>query len=69
MMDALPLFDARQAGIDAGIEIGEAKAERRIQKNAKNFLKKNITVEIITECIGLSFEQINKIKSKLKKIL
>ena len=68
-MDALPLFDARQAGIDAGIEIGEARAERRLQKTAKNFLKKNIPVEIIAECIGLSLEQVNKIKSKLKQIL
>ena len=66
MMDALPLFDARQAGIDAGIEIGEARAERRIQKTAKNFLKKNIPAEIIAECTGLSLEQVNKIKSKLK---
>lgn len=63
MMDALPLFDARQAGI----EIGEARGERRIQKTAKNFLKKNIPAEIIAECTGLSLEQVNKIKSKLKK--
>ena len=49
--------------------IGEARAERRLQKTAKNFLKKNIPVEIIAECIGLSLEQVNKIKSKLKQIL
>ena len=28
MMDALPLFDARQAGIDAGIEIGVNAGEK-----------------------------------------
>ena len=70
MMDALPLFDARRAGFKEGIAMGEARGERRGllagERNAKfetarNFLKKNISAEIIAECTGLSLEEVNKL--------
>ena len=52
MMDALPLHDARRAGLKEGER--NAKLE-----TAKNFLKKNISAEIIAECTGLSLDEVN----------
>ena len=74
MMDALPLHDARQAGLKEGMALGEAKGEKKGRlagerkkaiETAKNLLKKNISAEIIAECTGLSLEEVIKIKDSL----
>ena len=74
MMDALPLYDARQAGLKEGMALGEAKGEKKGRlagerkkaiETAKNFLKKKISAEIIAECTGLSLEEVQKIKQEL----
>ena len=74
MMDALPLHDARKAGLKEGMALGEAKGEKKGRlagerkkaiESAKNFLKKNISAEIIAECTGLSLEEVQKIKQEL----
>ena len=70
MMDALPLYDARQAGLKEGMALGEAKGllageRKKAIETAKNFLKKNISAEIIAECTGLSLEEVIKIKDSL----
>ena len=67
MMDALPLYDARQAGLKEGMALGEAKGLLAGERNAKfetakNFLKKNISAEIIAECTGLSLEEVKRLK-------
>ena len=62
MMDALPLYDARQAGLKEGRLAGER--DKAIE-TAKNLLKKNISAEIIAECTGLSLEEVIKIKDSL----
>ena len=62
MMDALPLHDARKAGPREGLLAGERK---KAIETAKNFLKKNISAEIIAECTGLSLEEVQKIKQEL----
>ena len=71
MMDALPLHDARRAGLKEGFAMGEARGEKRgrlagIQEKAietaKNLLKKNISAEIIAECTGLSLEEVKELK-------
>ena len=60
MMDALPLYDARQAGLKEG----EAKGARNAKfETARNLLKKNISAEIIAECTGLSLEEVNRLKN------
>ena len=70
MMDALPLHDARKAGLREGMALGEAKGRLAGERNAKsetarNLLKKNISAEIIAECTGLSLEEVIKIKDSL----
>ncbi len=71
MMDALPLHDARKAGLREGMALGEAKGEKKGRlagaRNAKfatarNLLKKNISAEIIAECTGLSLEEVKRLK-------
>ena len=73
MMDALPLHDARRAGLKEGIALGEARGEKRGlltgERNAKfetakKMLEKNIPTEIIAECTGLSLEKVNKLLNK-----
>ena len=70
MMDALPLYDARQAGLKEGMALGEAKGllageRKKAIETARNLLKKNISAEIIAECTGLSLEEVIKIKDSL----
>ena len=66
MMDALPLHDARQAGLKEGMEKGRLAGERNAKfATARNLLKKNISAEIIAECTGLSLEEVIKIKDSL----
>ena len=67
MMDALPLHDARKAGIREGMALGERKGRLAGERDkaietAKNFLKKNISAEIIAECTGLSLEEVKRLK-------
>ena len=69
MMDALPLHDARRAGLKEGIALGEKRGLLAGERNAKfetakNLLKKNISAEIIAECTGLSLEEVNKLSQK-----
>ena len=59
MMDALPLYDARQAGLKEGRAEGARNAKF---ETARNFLKKNISAEIIAECTGLPLEEVKKLK-------
>ena len=66
MMDALPLFDARRAGLKEGIAMGEKHGLLAGERNAKfetarKMLEKNISAEIIAECTGLSLEKVNKL--------
>ena len=66
MMDALPLFDARRAGLKEGIALGEAKGEKRGllagERNAKfdatkKLLKMNLlTIEQIASAMQLPVE-------------
>ena len=63
MMDALPLHDARKAGLREGMEKGRLAGERKKAiETAKNLLKKNISAEIIAECTGLSLEEVKRLK-------
>ena len=66
MMDALPLYDARQAGLKEGMAKGLLAGERKKAiETAKKMLEKNISAEIIAECTGLSLEEVIKIKDSL----
>ena len=70
MMDALPLHDARRAGLKEGIALGEARGEKRgllageqkkAIETAKKLLEENIPAETIAKCTGLSLEEVNKL--------
>ena len=61
MMDALPLHDARKAGLREGRLEGEREAKF---ETAKKMLEKNISAEIIAECTGLSLEEVNSLKKE-----
>ncbi len=58
MMDALPLHDARRAGLKEG-------AKKKAIDTAQKLLNKNISAEIIAECTGLSLEEVQEIKQKM----
>ena len=63
MMDALPLHDARKAGLREGMEKGLLAGERKKAiEAAKKMLEKNISAEIIAECTGLSLEEVKRLK-------
>ena len=68
MMDALPLYDARQAGLKEGMEKGRLAGERNKAISAtKNLLEMNVlTVEQIAAAEQLSVEEVLKIKDSLK---
>ena len=76
MMDALPLHDARKAGLREGMALGEAKGEKKGrlagERNkaisaTKNLLEMNVlTVEQIAAAVQLSAEEVIKIKDSLK---
>ncbi len=75
MMDALPLHDARKAGLKDGIALGEARGEKRGilagERNAKfeatkNLLKMNLlTIEQIAAVEQLSVDEVLKIKQEI----
>ena len=72
MMDALPLHDARKAGLKEGMALGEAKGRLAGEQNkaisaTKNLLEMNVlTVEQIAAAEQLSVEEVLKIKGSLK---
>ena len=70
MMDALPLHDARKAGLKEGIALGEKRGLLAGARNAKfetagKLLKENISSETIAKCTGLSLEQVKKLKEQI----
>ena len=69
MMDALPLYDARQAGLKEGRAEGLAEGEAKGARNkaietARNMFEENISAETIAKCTGLSLEEVNKLNQK-----
>ena len=52
-------FDAEQRGYKEGVSDGISQGEHQAKiETAKNMLQKNISVEVITECTGLSLDEI-----------
>ncbi len=68
MMDALPLFDARRAGLKEGRIEGLAEgAKNKAIETAGNLLKMNLgSVEQIANATQLSIKEVLKIKNELK---
>ena len=63
MMDALPLHDARKAGLREGMEKGLLAGERKKAiETAKKMLENKIPIDLITECTGLSLEEVKRLK-------
>lgn len=53
-------------GYDDGLGEGIAKGQRqKAFESAENFLRKGIPVETISECIGLSLEQVREIAQSI----
>ena len=66
MMDALPLHDARRAGLKEGMEKGLLAGERKKAiETAGKLLEENISSETIAKCTGLSLEQVKKLKEQI----
>ena len=60
-------FDAEQRGYKEGISEGIAQgAYEKAIETAKNLFSKNISIEIIAECTGLSIEEIKLISNNTK---
>ena len=59
MMDALPLYDARQAGLKEGRLEGER--DKAIE-TAKKMLENEIPIDLITKCTGLSLSEVKRLK-------
>ena len=63
MMDALPLHDARKAGLKEGMEKGLLAGERKKAiETAKKMLENEIPIDLITKCTGLSLEEVKRLK-------
>ena len=58
-MDELTKLAYKEDGLEEGFADG---LQKRSQEIAKNMLKENITLDVISKCTGLSFEEIEKIK-------
>ena len=70
MMDALPLFDARQAGLEEGIALGEKRGllageRKKAIETAKKMLENELSTDLIVKCTGLSLEEVSKLKENL----
>ena len=52
----------RAYDLDAGIEIG---AQQKAVEDAENFLRENISEEIIAKCTGLPLEKVLELKEKV----
>ena len=66
MMDALPLHDARRAGLKEGIALGEKRGlltgeQKKAIETAKKMFEENIPAETIAKCTGLPLEKVNKL--------
>ena len=61
MMDALPLHDARRAGLKEGLAEG---AKKKAIETARKLLEKNISAGTVAECTGLSLAEVNKLNQK-----
>ena len=61
-MDELTKLAYKEDGLEEGFADG---LQKRSQEIAKNMLKENITLDVISKCTGLSFEEIEKIKETL----
>ena len=59
MMDALPLHDARKAGLKEGRLEGE---RNKAIETAKKMLENKIPIDLITKCTGLSLEEVKRLK-------
>ena len=52
-------FDAEQRGYKEGVSDGISQGEHQAKiETAKNMLQKKISVEVISECTGLSLDEI-----------
>ena len=52
-------FDAEQRGYKEGVSDGISQGEHQAKiETAKNMLQKNISIEVISECTGLSLDEI-----------
>ncbi len=54
----------RAYDLDAGIEIG---AQQKAVEAAENFLRENISEEIIAKCTGLPLEKVLELKEKVSE--
>ena len=55
---------ARLDGYDDGYDVGKAEGLEEGKKTiAKNFLKKGVSLEIVSESTGLSIEELNKLNN------
>lgn len=65
MMEALPLFDSRRAGLKEGIVTGERK---KVVETTKQLLKMNLgTIEQIATVVQLSIDEVLEIKKEMEK--
>ena len=69
MMDALPLFDARRAGLKEGMQKGLLAGERnKAIETTKELLKMNLlTIEQIAKATQLSTSEVLEIKNSLNE--
>ena len=57
------LREANENGIQQGIQQGRSEGIKEgIEKTALNMIQKNIDLNIISECTGLSLDELNKLK-------
>ena len=58
--------DGHKRGLEQGREQGFTDGlQKRSQEIAKNMLKENLSLDVISKCTGLSHEELEKIKEKL----
>ena len=62
-MDELKELAIRKDALDEGHELG---TEQAVEKIAKNMLQKNISIDLISECTGLTLDEINTLKNNEK---
>ena len=58
--------DGHKRGLEQGREQGFTDGlQKRSQEIAKNMLKENLSLDVISKCTGLSHEELEKLKEKL----
>ena len=61
----LAFNDGKKEGLAEGIKEGIKEGEqKKALETAKNFLAKNIPVEVVAECTGLAIEEVEKLLGK-----